>query len=274
MGAVNKGNWFQYPDNESQDFLIPYAFASVGIAVETCDLCYFKGTVAAGDVAYPADQLASAGSEALDQFAFAAKFCGISQQKILLAETNILKRFTLKVRGPINMACPSQTWKHGDLVGIYSNGITLDPQQVDKVTNPSAAIGVCTKDYPNPTTRVLLYFQCRTAEGVLTNLNSASLFEAQAMTAGSVLSDANQVLTVASPFFSTMINTSGRNLQLPLESASKSLAFMHANLAASVGANTFKSSSGGAILSNGVVPAGKTGFAFCDGISWYGFISA
>src|SRR5207302_580830 len=100
-----------------------------------------------GSVAYPADQLATLSTEALDQAQFPALFVGVSQEQVLAAETNVNKRITVRTDTIADFKCPSQTWKKGDLVGIYSNGTTLDPQQVDKVTIPMLAIGMVVKEY-------------------------------------------------------------------------------------------------------------------------------
>jgi hypothetical protein len=137
------------------DYAIPYASAASAIAVGVGDLCYWKNQDATyGDVAYPADQFASLGTEALDQAAFAGLFVGVSQEQILASETNKFKRFTVRTDCVCLFKCPSQTFKHGDLVGVYSNGATLDPQQVDLTLNPAAAIGIVIKDYPAATTSV------------------------------------------------------------------------------------------------------------------------
>jgi hypothetical protein len=279
MGAIQKPGDFTLPDNLTQDFLIPFCFNQTNIAVSVMDAMYLKGTVTpangmAGDVAYPADQLATAGTEAIDQISFASLFLGYSQDQILYLENNLFKRFTIRTEGVITRPCPSQTWKHGDLVGIYSNGVTIDPQSVDKVTLPGAAIGICIKESAVLATRVTFRFESRWAGNLLDSAQFGSLFDSQPVNQANVLSDANQVFAVNSPFFSTQSNTGARTITLSLESASKKLAFMVANLAASIGSITFKGSAGGNILANAVLPAGKTCFVFCDGANWYGFISA
>lgn len=274
MGKVNDSARFVLPDNLTQDYLIPYALNQVGIAVGVGDACYFAGVAAAGDVAYPADQLASLGTEALDQIQFAKLFVGYSQQQILVSETNVTKRYTVRTDGVASAKCPSQTWKHGDLVGIFSNGIALDPQQVDKVTQPVLGFGVCVKDQPTPTTRVTFRYSSRYADEVIDSLQFAATGEQQSMNNVNVLTDANQVFTVASPFFSQMQNSVARTITLPKEAASGKLQFWVHNLAASAGSITFLGSAGGNALGTAVIPAGKFGMAFCDGLTWYSLISA
>lgn len=279
MGATqNLQAPFPVPDNLTQDWLIPYALAGGAIPVSIADAMYFAGAATlgqGGNVAYPADQLASLGSEALDQAQFAALFVGYSQEKILSTETNPNKRFTVRVSGPVTAQCPSQVWNKGDLVGIFSNGVALNPQQVDKVSQRFLAIGVCIKDSGGvAATSVTFDMESRYTDGIMDSRQFASLGEQQAMQNVNVLTDANQVFTVATPFFSQQQNTAPRTITLPLEKASKGLQFMVHNLAGSTGSITFNGSAGGAALGNNVLPAGKTGTYFCDGLTWYCSISA
>ncbi len=158
MSANNDANRFVLPDNLTQDWLIPYALSAGAIPVAVGDLMYD----ATGDVAFPADQQASQGSEASDQVLFASGFCGVSQEQVLAAETNALKRITLRTEGVMSFKCPSQTWAKGNLVGIYSDGVhSPDPQQVDRVSTVDKAIGVVVKAEPTATTRVRVYLIAR-----------------------------------------------------------------------------------------------------------------
>ena len=275
VARVNAAQRFVLPDNFTVDYAIPYAFNQTPIAVGVGDAMYHQGQVAVyGDVAYPADQLATLGSEALDQIQFAKIFVGYSQEQILLAETNSYKRITIRTDGVAHANCPSQVWKHGDLVGIYSNGTTLDPQQVDKVTQPIMAFGLCVRDSVNAATDVTFRFSSRFADEVCDSLQYAATGEAQSMNAANILTDAAQIFTVASPFFSAMTNTNARTITLPKEAASNKLQFWVHNLAGSVGTVTFLGSAGGNALGTAIIPAGKFGMAFCDGLNWYSLISA
>lgn len=167
MGTTNDANRFVLPDNLTQDWLIPYALSSLAYGVAVGDLCYDAGS----GVGYPADRLTSTGTAAGDQALFASKFVGVSQQQVLSTETNALKKFTVRTDAVIEITCVSQTFNVGDMVGIYSNGSTLDPQKVDLVTNPALAIGVVTKYYGSATTRVQCRVQARNgADSVATKL--------------------------------------------------------------------------------------------------------
>lgn len=146
MGSTNNFNRFTEVDNLTQSWLF-----NVGDAIAFGDLLYDNGS----DVARPADKQASQSSEAADQVLFASLFCGVSQQQILSGETNATKRITVRVQGVMDFACPSQTFNKGDLVGIYSDGISSpDPQKLDKVTTIDKAIGCVVKSYLTATTTV------------------------------------------------------------------------------------------------------------------------
>lgn len=162
MGTTSDTLRFVLPDNLNQDWLIPYAFNNTGIAVGIGDLMYYKGDLASvGQVAYPADQLATMGTEVADQAQFGSQFCGISQNLILSTETNVNKRLVTRTTGVAEFKCPSQTFKKGALVGIFSNGITIDPQQVDALQAGGVAIGMVFKDYLVATTRVRIVYSSR-----------------------------------------------------------------------------------------------------------------
>jgi hypothetical protein len=155
MSSNNDFNRFVLPDHLTNDYAIPYVSGNSAIAVGVGDLCYWKTQDSTyGDVAWPADQLTSTTSEALDQFQFGSLFVGVSQEQILSTETNKNKKFTVRTDGVFEFKCPSQTFKKGALVGIYSNGTALDPQQVDALQYGGVAIGCVVKDYPVATTRV------------------------------------------------------------------------------------------------------------------------
>lgn len=134
---------FQLPSNQTQTWLIPYAAASAAIAVEVGDMMYDFGS--SSDVAYPAGQLTTAGSEAADQAAFVPIFAGISLDKVLASETNATRRITLLTNGVMEQTCVSRAWAKGDLVGIFSDGVNLNSQKVDLASSAATAIGVCVK---------------------------------------------------------------------------------------------------------------------------------
>lgn len=169
MSSTNDANRFALPDNLTQDWLF-----SVGDAVGVGDLMYDNGS----DVARPADKQADQGSLAANQLYFAQRFCGVSQQQVLSAETNATKRVTLRTEGVMEFACQSATFKRGDRVGIDENdgGDACNPQRVIAVTDQAKAIGVVIKNYASAVTRVLVYVKAaRTTDGTLGQIAPAGV---------------------------------------------------------------------------------------------------
>jgi hypothetical protein len=165
LASVPSSNWFSPIDNNEQDWLIPYAAVSGAIGVEVGDLMYDYGSSL--DVAYPAGQQASGGSEAADQVTFAAAFVGCSIDKVLSTETNATRRMVVRTAGVKVFDCPSQAWAKGDLIGIYSDGANSPvAQKVDKVTTVDKAIGVVVKGTLGVSvTTVTAYFQAKNYTG-------------------------------------------------------------------------------------------------------------
>jgi hypothetical protein len=266
MSTTNDFARFTEVDNLTQDWLF-----NVGDAIGVGDLVYDNGS----DVARPADKLTSLTTEALDQAQFAQKFIGCSQEQILAAETNSTKRFTVRVDGVMDFNCPSQTFNKGDLVGIYSNGTNLDPQQVDKVTHPALAIGIVVKYYGSATTRVRARIVSRKTWDIVSNWASPALFDGQTVAATNTLTDANQTLTVASAMFQKMVPTAARSVTLPKEAQSKGLTFIFWNNSGGANTVTFKKSDGSTNVDGTAgVTQGKVGIFMCDGATWYGVLSA
>lgn len=85
-------------------------------------------------------------TEPANQRLFAAKFAGVSMSQRLATETATGTR-TVSTDGVYDCTCPSTTWAVGDLVGASENagGTALEDQQVEKVTDPTLAIGYCVK---------------------------------------------------------------------------------------------------------------------------------
>jgi hypothetical protein len=220
MGAVNDFNRFVLPDNLTQDWLIAGSQA-IGVG----DFMFDGGS----DVAKPADQLSGLASEALDQFQFAQKFIGVSQQQVLVSETSTTKRITIRTDGIVEATCPSLTWNKGDLVGIFSTGGgglgAISPQQVDKVTQPGLAIGIVTKAFLSATTRVRFRILSRKTDSFLSSLQFSDLFSLQAIQTVTTDTDANQTYVVSSPMFHNMVPTAARTVTLPLETQSRGLVF-------------------------------------------------
>lgn len=119
------------------------------MVVEVGDLMYL-----ATDDARPAGQQADAGSEALNQVAFAAAFIGIaaSAHRAIDPAGYVRVRRAMLVEYP----CTSATFEIGDLVGAdeASSGDALEDQSVKKVTDLDAAIGIVMVRYAAATTRV------------------------------------------------------------------------------------------------------------------------
>lgn len=157
VSSGSLSNWFTLPDALDAAWLIPYAAtAHPAQAVNIGDMCYDaggSGVSGGGGVAYSAAQQASQSSEAADQVLFAKWFIGCATEACLSTETNTTRQLNIRSQGVKAFNCPSQTWKIGDLVGIYSDGShSPDPQQVDAAnSNPQGAIGFVVAPQGNPT---------------------------------------------------------------------------------------------------------------------------
>lgn len=270
MGTTSDFARFTEVDNLTQDWLFNVT-AGVADAISVGDLVYDAGS----DVARPADKLTSLTTEALDQAQFAQKFVGVSQEKILAAETNTTKRYTVRVDGVMDFNCASNTFNKGDLIGVYSDGSTLDPQKVDKVTHPALAIGVVVKYYGSATTRVRARIVSRKTWDLSSDWAAVpKLFDGQKVATTNALSDGNQTLTVASALFQSMVPTAARSVTLPDETRSKGLAFVIWNNSGGANTITMKKSGGTDVDGTAGIPQGKIGVALCDGTTWYGIVSA
>lgn len=164
ISSNSQTNPFVLPDNLTQIWLSTLANGVTGVATNIGDLMYDGGSGAA----YPAGQQASQGSELLDQQLFAKNFIGCALDGILAAETNTTRRLTVKTEGVKLFTCPSQVFKIGDPVGIYSDGVhSPDPTQVDAAQSPAGTIGVVVPYPGNPgyyaaaVTQVAVYFVSR-----------------------------------------------------------------------------------------------------------------
>jgi hypothetical protein len=145
-----------FPDNLDPNWLV-----SSGVAYNVGDLLYDNGS---GGIALPAGSQASQGSELADQILFASNFIGVCVSGCpQTAESTANTSFPLVVDmgGRVwNCTCPSQTFNHGDLVGIYSDGVHSPvPQEVDACgQNLSRAIGKVFGYYSTATTQVAVIF--------------------------------------------------------------------------------------------------------------------
>lgn len=123
---------------KTDDKIIKFTFPSA-TAIAVNDLLWNNAGVAA-----KASAQADAGTEALNQTTFADLFLGLSADARLVGETGTATRSVL-TDVVVKMTCPSTTWSVGDLVGASeaSSGTALEDQQIEKVTDPNAAIGYC-----------------------------------------------------------------------------------------------------------------------------------
>lgn len=144
-----------YPDTKNPNWIV-----SSGVQYNVGDLCYDSGS---GGIALPGGSQASQGSEQADQILFAASFAGVCISGCSSTEStsNTAFKIVLDMGGEVwACKCPSQTWNHGDLVGIYSTGsASPDPQQVDACgQNVNRAIGKVFGYYVAATTTVMVIF--------------------------------------------------------------------------------------------------------------------
>lgn len=102
-----------------------------------------------------ASGLTDQGSEVANQRLFASNFVGVSADKRLATETAAQRRVVI-ADGVFKADCPSTTWALGDLIGPSENagGDALLNQQVERVTDPSLAIGYCVKATTGASTSV------------------------------------------------------------------------------------------------------------------------
>lgn len=128
-------------------------------AVACNDLLWWDNTA---KLAKPAALRADTGSKAGNQLDFAPLFLGVSVDQRLAAETSVTGAYatgpgdrTVRTEGVFDCDCLSGTWEFGDLIGIDRDATPLNTnQQVAKVTDPRAAVGVVLKREPNAVTKV------------------------------------------------------------------------------------------------------------------------
>lgn len=120
------------------------------ILVEKYDLMFLDT-----DDVKPASSQADGGSEALNQRTFAPRFAGVSMVGVLAAETDAMTKFPVATDVVAEFDCASATWEVGDLVTVDedSGGTFLEDQKLVKTTDPTLAIGYCTKRAASAVTR-------------------------------------------------------------------------------------------------------------------------
>lgn len=253
------------PDNRTINLPAP-----ASTVIEVGDLTWWDS---ANELVKPASSQADAGSEVLNQLDFARNFAGVSNQQRISGQTTA-GTLTVLQEGVFQYPCPATDWAAGDLIGASENagGDGLEDQQVEKVTSPALAIGVCIEGTAAGATLVKGFFAGKVLHNALTRLDRGiGNFQGQAAT---TLADAAVVLTVDANPVLNMVPTAARNVDLPAEAKSKGLLFFFTNNSAGANTVTFRSSAAGAIKGNGAVPQNKTGIFWCDGTNWNGCVSA
>lgn len=226
-------------------------------------------------VAKPAALRPDQGSLVSNQRDFVLTFLGVSSDQRIASETSTGKDAERLVilDGIFDFPCTSQAWEVGDLIGVDRNAAVPGnySQQVNKVTGfPQLAIGLCTTR-----TRGL---NVATVRGrLISRLLYADLYAANRMaslgTGVTNLADANPVLTVAIAGNLTQAPSAGRTVTLPPESLCAGWELNFANLSTNGSSTTFAGSAV-AVRGNNVVPANKNACLWCDGVAWYGTVSA
>lgn len=280
-GAIQR---WQLPDDLTQQWNWQ---AGDVISIGDAMVDAFAAGIGANGVARPASYLGSLGTETLDQANAAAAFIGFSQQAITAQESVsgvYPYPITVRTQGVALVACPSQTFTHGQLMGIFSNGTAINNQQLDACNNvPGLALGGARVILPGigtgavnwslATTQVVVVYSAVQAEAAVTFGADPGLFAQQRVTPSGVLTDASQSLTLTNNQFLKMAPTSPRTLTLPLEAVSDGFSFLFYNASATATSVTFIGTST-ALLGNGVVPQGKQAYFTCDGLTWFGLVSA
>lgn len=118
--------------------------------IEIGDLVYL-----ATDDVRPASAQADGGTEAANQEALHDAFAGVAMQRSRSGDTAPIRVATT---GVFEMACPSDTYEVGDLLGAseVASGTELEDQKVEKVATANLALGRCAKRVNPAGTKVLV----------------------------------------------------------------------------------------------------------------------
>ncbi|GAB6164269.1 hypothetical protein JCM19992_02690 [Thermostilla marina] len=116
--------------------------------IEIGDLLFLDG-----DDAKPASYVPDQGTEQANQEFFAGRFLGVAMQR---SPAGCDRPVRVATRGVFEFECPPGTFELGDLVGVdeSADGVTLCPQQVDKVTEARFALGRAARRAPSPESSV------------------------------------------------------------------------------------------------------------------------
>lgn len=240
------------------------------VAIARYDLTYWD---AATKRVRPLTSLPTLASEALDQVNAAGKFLGFAVDARLATEVDDGFNRVFGIEGVCDYDCQSQIFSFGDLVGpTWAGGAALVNQQVTRVTNIASAVGIVIASYQGvATSRVRFRLISRYAWDLGSTQRQAGPGGSQGGGAR-VLADAAYQVLVSDPPLLSMAPTSARNITLPPEGQAASFEYSFTNTGGATA--TFLGSAGGAVRGNGVVPAGKTCWLWCDGTFWNGLVSA
>ncbi len=243
---------FRYSSTETNPIEIPVDSA---VVIEIGDLVY----MATDDVRNAGAQADQTGEEA-NQALFAGNFLGVALVGSADGET---KDILVATTGVFRFATPSASYEIGDLVGASeeSGGTALEDQQVESVLRPENAIGLVEKATSSATSvdvRIL-----STVFG--TQIDHKKYYTTAAM------SDAAVTLVADDAYNQTMIPTTPRNIELPLEAVSTGLTFQVRNKAATTIAINVRGAGPVTIASP---TKDETAYVWCDGTTWYGMVGS
>lgn len=244
-------------DNRTISPLVP---ASTANAVG--DLAWYD---AAANTAKKASVRADTGSKVGNQADFAPLFLGVFADARLAGETTSQRRVVV-ADGVFDCDCPSRAWKIGEFVGIDRSATPLNlDQQVDVVTQPHLAIGVCVADTNGVAgTKVRARLTGKIAAAV--NAIDPPFFGGQ-LAGSAALADADATLTAASAAIQTGVPTAARKVILPAVAASKGLVFLVVNNSAGANALNVRLPDDSATLQ--AVAQNKRALFLCDGTTWF-----
>lgn len=226
------------------------------IEIAKFDLCFWNA-----DDVRPAASLTDQGSEGDNQAYFASLFAGVAHgysesgtAESILFDANPLREFEFD--------CVSTTYEVGDLLGVdeASSGTALENQKLAKVTDPDAAIMICTRQVATAATRV----RCRIMPG-----RGGNFTEGTRHATNSETLTGTRTLTLDDAEYQA-IDPGGavRQLNLPPEAASAGRRFVVYNAGSAGEILTFKEDSGTTTICT--IDADEQAELWCDGTTWRG----
>lgn len=240
------------------------------------DLLYWTGTYA-----QPLSSYTGNGNAVVDQASIAAAFVGVAQQGRIAAQTTAGGYPDYPINGIVigtdlvyEATCASATFECGDLVGVVSDGTAavgaVADQSVVAVSNPNLAIGYVIQKYSTATTVVRIRLLGKNSTG-FANPSERALGTLQATGPGTLAAAATTTLTAASAAIQVGVPTAGQDVNLPAVGVSKGLQFWIVNNSAGAFSYTVKNAGGSTIVT---VAQNKRALVVCDGVAWYGILTA